>query len=105
MSSIDGMFERTPTVVPAANASRRLRIVIVGAGFGRLAAKTPTAPFRHGNLGNLAPIGHKEAFDDLLWIKLGGCVARLVWSLAHIEFLIGLRNRLVVAVDLAVPDL
>ena len=88
MPRIDGMFERTPTVVPAANASRRLR----------------TAPFRHGNLGNLAPIGHKEAFDDLLWIKLGGCVARLVWSLAHIEFLIGLRNRLVVAVDLAVPD-
>jgi hypothetical protein len=45
--------------------------LIVGAGFGGLAAKIPPAPFRHRSLGNLAPIGRKEAFVDLLWIKLG----------------------------------
>jgi hypothetical protein len=43
------MFERMPmpTILPAANASRRPRIVIVGAGFGGLAAKTPLPPFRY----------------------------------------------------------
>ena len=48
-----------PRSSPVANASRRPRIVIVGAGFGGLAVKIPPAPFRHRNFGNLAPIGRK----------------------------------------------
>jgi len=65
----------------------------------RLAAKAPPAPFRYHDLGNLATIGRKEAVVDLGWIKLSGRIAWLVWSLAHIYFLIGFRNRLAVAVD------
>jgi NADH dehydrogenase len=65
----------------------------------RLATRAPLAPFRYHDLGNLATIGRKEAVVDLGWIKLSGRIAWLVWSLAHIYFLIGFRNRLAVAVD------
>ena len=80
------MFERTPTAVPTANASRRPRIVIVGPGFGGLAVKTPPAPFCHRNLGKLAPIGRKEAVVDHGWIKVTGMrrtgIAALVTQVA-----------------------
>ena len=41
----------------------------------------------------------REAVVDLNWIRLSGRTAWLVWSLAHIYFLIGFRNRFVVAID------
>ena len=36
---------------------------------------------------------------DLGWIKLSGFPAWLLWALAHVWFLIGWRNRLVVALN------
>jgi hypothetical protein len=64
------MFER----MPAALASRRPRIVMVGAGFGGLAAKTPLPPFRYRSLREPATIRRKEAVVDLGWINLRGRV-------------------------------
>ena len=57
----------------------------------------PTRPFRYRNYGNLATIGRKAAVIDFGWIHLRGLVAWLIWSVVHIYFLIGFRNRLMVA--------
>src|SRR5262249_37101977 len=65
----------------------------------RLTGQAAPAPFQYRDFGNLATIGRKQAVVDLGWIKLSGRIAWLVWSLAHIFFLIGFRNRLAVALD------
>jgi NADH dehydrogenase len=64
----------------------------------RLQGKTP-APFRYHNLGNLATIGRREAVADFGWLRLSGRLGWLLWSAAHIYFLIGFRNRVVVAAE------
>ena len=60
--------------------------------------KTPP-PFRYRHLGNLATIGRKAAVADFGRIRLSGRVAWLLWGLVHIYFLIGFRNRFVVALN------
>ena len=59
----------------------------------------PTRPFRYLNLGNLATIGRTAAVADFGWLRLTGWIAWLLWVVVHIYFLIGFRNRLVVALD------
>jgi len=54
-------------------------------------------PFRYRDYGNLATIGRKAAVIDFGWIHLRGFIAWLIWTVAHIYFLIGFRNRAVVA--------
>jgi len=66
---------------------------------GRLAGKSSLPPFRYRDFGNLATIGRKQAVVDLHWIKLTGRIAWVVWSVAHIYFLIGFRNRIAVAIN------
>ena len=61
----------------------------------RLKRKTP-APFRYRHQGNLATIGRKSAIVDFGRFHLKGFLAWLVWGAAHIYFLIGFRNRLIV---------
>lgn len=52
--------------------------------------------FSYRDYGNLATIGRSAAVMDLGWIRLSGWFAWLLWSIAHIFFLIGTRNRLAV---------
>ena len=47
----------------------------------------------------LAQIGKRKAVIDFGRIKLRGTIAWWIWGLAHIYFLIGLRNRLSVALS------
>ena len=56
-------------------------------------------PFRYKHAGSLAQIGKKKAVIDFGWIKLRGNLAWWIWGIAHIYFLIGLRNRLSVALS------
>jgi NADH dehydrogenase len=56
-------------------------------------------PFRYRDYGNLATIGRKAAVIDFGWIHLRGFVAWLIWTMAHIYFLIGFRNRIIVALN------
>lgn len=56
-------------------------------------------PFRYRNYGNLATIGRKSAVIDFGVVHLRGFVAWVIWSVAHVYFLIGFRNRLVVALN------
>jgi NADH dehydrogenase len=59
----------------------------------------PPRPFRYQDYGNLATIGRKAAVADFGRVRLSGLPAWLVWSLAHIYFLIGFRNRAAVMLD------
>ena len=60
----------------------------------------PVPPvFHYKNFGNLATIGRKAAVVDFGRIKLTGFFAWVLWSVAHIFYLIGFRNRLTVAID------
>jgi NADH:ubiquinone reductase (H+-translocating) len=56
--------------------------------------------FRYKHAGNLATIGRSAAvvqFDGRL--KLTGFVGWVFWSIAHVFFMIGVRNRVAVALD------
>lgn len=65
----------------------------------RLSGRKPPPPFRYRNYGSLATIGRRAAVADFGWLKLDGTLAWLAWSLIHVSFLIGFRNRLVVMLD------
>ncbi|MGA7388417.1 MAG: NAD(P)/FAD-dependent oxidoreductase, partial [Pseudolabrys sp.] len=65
----------------------------------RLRRVEQSKPFRYRDYGQLATIGRKAAVIDLGWIRLRGFVAWLIWSVAHIYFLIGFRNRAIVALN------
>ena len=58
-------------------------------------------PFRYRDYGALATIGRKRAIFERGRLKFTGLFAWLSWSMAHIYFLIGFRNRLVVAMSWA----
>jgi NADH dehydrogenase len=66
---------------------------------GRLRGEHGSRAFRYRNSGNLATIGKRSAVIDFGWIKIRGWAAWWIWGLAHIYFLIGLRNRLAVALS------
>jgi NADH dehydrogenase len=66
----------------------------------RVAGKT-SPPFRYHDYGSLATIGRKRAIFQRSALKFTGFFAWLLWSTAHIYFLIGFRNRLVVAMSWA----
>ena len=65
----------------------------------RLAGKPAPPAFHYRDYGELATVGRNFAVVDFRWLKLKGRIAWLVWSVAHIYFLIGFRNRLAVALD------
>jgi len=56
-------------------------------------------PFRYRDFGSMATIGRKRAVAQIGALKASGLLAWLLWSLAHIYFLIGFRNRLAVAMN------
>ena len=67
----------------------------------RVLAQQPTRPFRYRDFGNLATIGRMAAVVHLGPLKLSGVLAWWFWLGAHIFFLIGFRNRLMVLTDWA----
>jgi NADH:ubiquinone reductase (H+-translocating) len=90
-----------PGVSPAAKQMGRT----VAANILRRLAHRPTQPFRYRDYGNLATIGRNAAVVDLPSpvgrFKFSGYFAWLFWLFAHIYFLIGFRNRIVVLIDWA----
>jgi NADH dehydrogenase len=65
----------------------------------RLRGDISPRPFRYRHAGSLATIGKRSAIIDFGWIRLRGRIAWWIWGLAHIYFLIGVRNRLTVALN------
>ncbi len=86
-----------PGVAPAAKQMGRH---VARAILARLRGSTP-APFRYRDFGNLATIGRMAAVVDLHGLKFSGLLAWWFWLAAHVFFLIGFRNRLVVLIDWA----
>ena len=90
----DAAGRMLPGLAPAAKQAGNHVAAVIGA---RMAGTPPPMPFRYRDYGNLTTIGRKAAVVDFGRIRLSGFVAWLLWSVAHIYFLIGLRNRIVVA--------
>jgi NADH dehydrogenase len=84
-----------PSIAPAAKQMGKY----VARAIRALMAGHPVEPFRYRHLGNLATIGRKAAVADFGRVRLFGFSAWLVWNLAHLWFLVGFRNRLVVFMD------
>ena len=66
---------------------------------GRVRGYAPFGPFVYKHYGDLATIGRKAAVISIGRFQLTGFPAWLFWSVAHIYFLIGARNRFIVAWD------
>lgn len=65
-----------------------------------LAGDASRKPFVYKDFGTMATIGRKAAVADFgNGVQLRGFIGWLVWSVAHIYFLIGFRNRIAVAMD------
>lgn len=60
-----------------------------------------TSNFTYRDYGNLATIGRMAAVVDLGKLKFSGLLAWWFWLVAHLFFLIGFRNRIVVLTDWA----
>lgn len=85
-----------PGIAPAAKQMGRYAGRVIAARVSGLAAP---APFAYRHLGELATIGRKSAVVKLGIFQLTGFLGWLFWSAVHIYFLIGLRNRFVVALN------
>jgi len=55
--------------------------------------KNKREPFKYIDKGTMATIGRAKAVADIKGLKLSGFIAWLMWSVVHIFFLIGFRNR------------
>ncbi len=84
-----------PGVAPAAKQMGAHVAKVIRA---RLAGR-PARAFRYRDYGNLATIGRMAAVVDLRGLRFSGAPAWLFWVVAHIFFLIGFRNRLVVMAE------
>jgi NADH:ubiquinone reductase (H+-translocating) len=98
LASLPWHLPRAPGTAPAAKQ------------MGKYAARSILASlknkkiesFRYKDAGMLATIGRNSAVAVLGRLHLSGYPAWLLWLVAHIYFLIGFRNRIVVLLDWAV---
>jgi len=93
---LDAAGKPLPGVAPVAKQQGRYVGSLIKT---RLRSVERIAPFSYRNYGNLATIGRKAAVIDFGWIRLRGFVAWLIWMVAHVYFLIGFRNRIIVALN------
>lgn len=90
--SADG--KAVPGIAPAAKQMGRYVAEAIAARAGSRAAP---GPFRYRHQGDLATIGRRAAVVKIGRFHLKGFIGWLFWGIAHVYFLIGLRNRAVVA--------
>ena len=97
LASLQYAGKPVPGVAPAAKQMGRHVAQAIRA---RLQGRAPT-PFRYRDFGNLATIGRMAAVVDLHGFRFSGLLAWWFWLAAHVFFLIGFRNRMVVMIDWA----
>ena len=83
-----------PGIAPAAKQMGTYVGKLISA---RIAGREWNKPFKYMHLGDLATIGRRAAVVKFGPLELTGFIGWVFWSVAHIYFLIGLRNRFVVA--------
>jgi NADH dehydrogenase len=84
-----------PGIAPAAKQEGRYVATVIKR---RLRGET-AGPFVYHHDGSLAQIGKKLAVIDFGRLRLRGALAWWIWGIAHIYFLIGVRNRIAVAMN------
>lgn len=96
---------REPAPVPGVSPGAKQMGRAAAANILRRLSGQATQPFRYRDYGNLATIGRNSAVVDLATpagpVRFSGYFAWLFWLFAHVYFLIGFRNRLVVLLDWA----
>jgi len=97
LSQADG--KPVPGVAPAAKQMGKYVAEVIRA---RLHGKPEPGPFKYADYGNLATIGRMAAIVHLGRLQLSGVLAWWFWLAAHVFFLIGFRNRIVVLLNWAV---
>jgi len=85
-----------PGIAPAAKQMGSYVAKVIAA---RLQGAEPPGPFHYHHVGDLATIGRKSAVVQLGAFRLTGFLGWVFWSVVHIYFLIGIRNRFVVALN------
>jgi NADH:ubiquinone reductase (H+-translocating) len=93
LASVEQDGRAVPGVAPAA---KQMGAFVAKAITARVHGVAPTVAFRYRDFGNLATIGRKAAVVDLGLVQFSGLLAWLFWLAAHLFFLIGFRNRLIV---------
>lgn len=89
---VDG--KPVPGIAPAAKQMGRYVASVIAA---RAAGKLAPPPFHYRHAGDLATIGRRAAVVKLRYMTVRGFLGWVFWGLAHIYFLIGMRNRIAVA--------
>ena len=97
LAAVEHRGRPVPGVAPAAKQMGRH----VAAAIRARIASRASSPFEYRDYGNLATIGRMAAIVHLGRLKLSGLLAWWFWLAAHVFFLIGFRNRLVVLLDWA----
>ncbi|MBU1360864.1 MAG: NAD(P)/FAD-dependent oxidoreductase [Gammaproteobacteria bacterium] len=96
---------KPPTPVPGVSPGAKQMGRAASENILRRIEGRDTLPFRYRDYGNLATIGRNSAVVDLGTpfgpIRFSGRFAWLFWLFAHVYFLIGFRNRIVVLMDWA----
>ena len=96
---------KEPTAVPGVSPAAKQMGRAAARNILRRLAGEATTPFHYADYGNLATIGRHAAVVDLDSplgpMRFSGYFAWIFWLLAHVYFLIGFRNRLVVLGDWA----
>jgi NADH:ubiquinone reductase (H+-translocating) len=82
-----------PGVAPAAIQGGKYVAKLIT---NKLHGRPAPAPFRYLDKGSLATIGRASAVADFGKLRLSGFFAWMAWSLIHVMFLIGFRNRFLV---------
>jgi len=85
-----------PGIAPAAKQMGSYVAKVIAA---RVQGAEPPGPFHYHHVGDLATIGRKSAVVQLGAFRLTGFLGWVFWSVVHIYFLIGIRNRFVVALN------
>ncbi len=86
------------TIVPGlAPAAKQMGAYVGSAIAARVAGRDVPPPFRYRDLGIFATIGRRAAVARFGGLHLKGLIGWLTWSIAHVYFLIGMRNRFIVA--------
>ena len=98
LASVQQDGRPVPGVAPAAKQMGQHAGRLIAA---RLRGDERPLPFRYRDAGALATIGRMAAVAQFGRVRFSGLLAWWVWLGAHIWFLIGFRNRLVVMLDWA----
>ena len=93
-----GIHDQTGAMVPGVAPAAKQMGRYVGRVIAARVDDTPSPPpFRYRSFGDLATIGRRAAVVNFGYLRLKGFVGWLFWSLVHIYFLIGVKNRFIVA--------